>query len=287
MTQHTQPLVTVDERGCIFSVVGAAESMPAVFLASIRKALAMELLWFGGGVKNFKPEHTAKMMPWILEGLKGFGGVAFSGGTAYFDAETGSIKSDIVTAIPAVLAQNFKCVAIGTFPRVADWALSRQFNHLFTDAYGAVVDNRYHHVAAIQKNASEVLDWDGDLSQRFTVVDALTGWKKALLIINGGAVTRDGEIYPAIARGIPVVVAKGSFREADALVAATEGDWTLTAAEERTKAGDDKDKIAKVDAIVAKCQRILKGKKHLVHPVDYGDGAALRSKLEELGFFKS
>ena len=101
---NAKPLITVDARGCLFSVVGNQESMPATFLASIRKAKAMELLLIGGGVKGFKPEHSAQMKPWILEGLKGFVGVAFSGGTAYYDKETGQLKSDIVTSIPAYLA---------------------------------------------------------------------------------------------------------------------------------------------------------------------------------------
>lgn len=283
MTKTAQPLVTVDARGCLFSVVGNQESMPATFLASIRKAKAMELLLIGGGVKGFKPEHSALMKPWILEGLKGFVGVAFSGGTAYYDKETGALKSDIVTSIPAYLAEANECVAIGTFPRVYEWALSREHGHLFTDNYGAVVDNRYHHVAAVQKSASEVLDWDGDLERRFTVVDALTDWAKAYLIINGGAVTRDGEIYAAISKGIPVIVAEGSFREADALVAALKGDWTLTAAEERAKAGEDTAKIAAVDAIVAKCKGILAGNENLVTVVKYGDSAALTAAAKKHG----
>jgi hypothetical protein len=283
MTKTAQPIVTVDARGCLFSVVGNQESMPATFFASIRKAKAMELLLIGGGVKGFKPEHSAQMKPWILEGLKGFVGVAFSGGTAYYDKETGALKSDIVTSIPAYLAAENECVAIGTFPRVADWAFDRDHGHMYTDAYGAVVDNRYHHVAAVQRNASEVLDWDGDMERRFTVVDALTDWTKAYLIINGGAVTRDAEIYAAIAKGIPVIVAEGSFREADALVAALKGDWTLTAAEERAKAGEDKAKIEKVDAIVARCQGILKGKEGLVNVVKYGDSAALNATAKKLG----
>ncbi len=283
MTKANNPLVSVDPRGCLFSVVGSQESMPATFLASIRKAAAMELLLIGGGVKGFKPEHTALMKPWVSEGLKGFKGVAFSGGTAYFDKETGTLKSDIVTSIPAILAAENECVAIGTFPRVYDWAFDRDHGHLYTDAYGAVVDNRYHHVAAVQKNASDVLDWDGDLERRFTVVDALTDWAKAYLIVNGGAVTRDGEIYAAIAKGIPVIVAEGSFREADALVAALKGDWTLTAAEERAKAGDDAAKIAKVDAIVERCRGILKGNEGLVTVAKYGDAAALTAAAKAHG----
>lgn len=283
MTKSAKPLISVDNRGCLFSVVGNQESMPATFLASIRQAKAMELLVIGGGVKGFKPEHTTLMKPWILEGLKGFQGVAMSGGTAYVDKETGALKSDVVTSIPAILAADNECVAIGTFPRVAVWAFDRDSNHMYTDDYGAVVDNRYHHIAAVQRNASDVLDWDGDMERRFSVIDALTDWSKAYLIINGGAVTRDGEAYAAIAKGIPVIVAEGSFREADALVAALKGDWTLTAAEERAKAGDDAAKIAKVDAIVAKCQGILKGNEGLVHVVKYGDSAGLNAAAKKLG----
>lgn len=287
MNQANQPKKTVNKLGCMFSVVGSQESMPAVFLKSIREAAAKELALIGGGVKGLKPEQTVLMKPWVIEGFKGFRGVALSGATAYFDRESGQLKSEIVTSIPSILAIEYECVAIGTFPRVADWVIDREFQYLYTDIYGAVVDSRYHHIAAVQRNASEVLNWDGDLKKRFEVVDAMADWKKAYVIINGGAVTRDGEIYAAIERRIPVVVAKGSLREADALVAALSGDWSLTAAEERSKAGDDKDALAKVDAIVARCQSILKGNESLVHVVDYGDGAALNAKLKELGFLQS
>lgn len=292
MTQNTTPTlylpkVSVDARGCIFSVVGNQESMPAHFLTSIRQAKTRELMIFGGGVKGFKPEDVAKMIPWVLEGCKDFQGVAFSGGTAYFDKATGALKAEVVTSIPAVLAASYECVAIGTFPRVENWAFDRTHHYMYTDAYGAVVDDRYHHIAAIQKNASEVLDWDGDMERRFTVVDALSDWRQVYFIINGGAVTRDGEAYAAIKRGMNVIVAKGSAREADALVAAVEsGDWTKTAAEERAKAGTDTAKLAKVDAIVAACQTILKGNEGLVNIVNYGDGAGLNSTLKKLGFFQ-
>lgn len=284
--QSYLPRVTVDNRGCIFSVVGNQESLPAKFIASIRQAKAMELVIFGGGVKGFKEADRAAMEPWVTGGFGSkFGGVAMSGGTAYFDKETGKLKTDIVTSIPVILAANSDCVAIGTFPRVADWALDREHHFLYTDAYGAVVDDRYHHIAAVQANASDVLDWDGDMDRRWTVIDALTDWKRVYVIINGGGVTRDAEAYASLEHGVPVIVAKGSGREADALVAAVEkGDFSLTCAEERAKAGTDTTKVAKVDAAVERCKQILKGREHLVHVIPYGDPAAFNAKLVELGF---
>lgn len=292
MSQETPslylPKVSVDDRGCIFSVVGSQESMPAHFVASIRRARAMELVIFGGGVKGFAAEDVAKMVPWVVGGFEGFGGVAMSGGTAYFDKATGRLLVNAVTSIPPVLAHHNECVAIGTFPRVEHWAMNREHHFLHTDKYGAVLDDRYHHIAAVQQNASDVLGWQGDMEKRFSVVDALTDWRKVYVIVNGGAVTRDDEAYAALSRSMNVIVARGSKREADALVAAVEkDDWTLTAAEERAKAGTDAAKIKDVDAIVARCQSILAGKKDLVKIVDYGDAPGLNSTLKSLGFLQS
>ena len=276
------PKVTVDPRGCIFSVVGANESIPLRFLSSFRASQQPRVAVFGGGVKNFTEEAIAKMAPWVLAGFKGFRGVALSGGTAYFDSTTGKLKSEIVTAIPAILSAENECIAIGTFPRVEELALDREKHFVLTDTYGAVVDDRYHHIASIQKNAAETLDWDGDLAQRFSVLDMLKDWKRVYVIINGGPVTRD-EAYMALEHGIDVVVAKNSFREADALVAAVErDDFSDTAKEQRTKAKDDAVKLAAVDAIVERCKSILKDRKHLVHVVEYGDQEALRAKMVEL-----
>ncbi len=279
---NNNPLVTVDNRGCLFNVVGATESIPARLISTFRASHEAKLVLFGGGVKGFTQEHIDQMLPWVRAGFKGFRGVALSGGTAYFDKESGTLKSAIVTAIPAVLAAQYECIAIGTFPRVEDFAFDRSLHYLYTDTYGAVVDDRYHHIISIQKSASETLGWDGDLKQRFAIFDMLKDWQSVYVIINGGAVTRD-EAYMAIERGIPVVVARGSGREADALVAAVENDsFSLTAKEERTKAGSDTVKLAAVDEIVEKCKATLKDRKHLVHVVDYGDGPGLLAKMVEL-----
>lgn len=281
----TQPIILVDDRGCIFSVVGAHENMPPRFISSIRAAEVMQIVTIGGGVKGIGADQVAKMLPWVRAGFKGFRGVLLSGGTAYFDKTTGALKADVVTSIPAVLAAEERLIAIGTFPRVENFAIDRQYHYLYTDGWGAIVDPRYHHVAAIQQSASDVLGWDGDLKQRFAVLDMLEDWRQAYLIINGGAVTRD-EAYMALKRDMPVIVARGSGREADALIlAAEEGDFSLTAKEDRDKAGTDTDKIKKVDAIVDECRAILEGRESLVHPVDFGDGDALYAALNELGFF--
>ncbi len=284
---NQSPLLTVDPRGCIFSVVGSSENIPDRVIDTFRAAGAMEAVIVGGGVKGFAKEDVEAMLPWVLGGFKNFRGVAVSGGTAYFERESGKFKSEIVTAIPAALAAAYKCIAFGTFPRVEEFAVDREFHFLFTDTYGAVVDDRYHHICAIQKNASDVMGWDGDLAQRFEILKLLEDWTTVYLIINGGAVTRD-EAYLALESNIPVVVARGSGREADALVAAVENDdFSLTAKEQREKAGDDAAKMAIVDGIVEKCKATLAGRKHLVHVVDYGDADALNAVLKSLGFFSS
>ncbi len=284
MTTHI-PLKKVDDRGCIFSVIGTSESIPQHVINTLRQAAVMECAVIGGGVKGLSQADAKKMMPWVKAGFRDFTGVVVSGGTAYVDPETGELLSDVVTAVPAVLAAQSPCIGLGFFPRVEEFAFDRTLHYLFTDKYGSVVDDRYHHICAIQQNASDVLDWDGDLKQRFTLIDSLQDWSVVYLIINGGAVTRD-EAYMAIEHNIPVVVARGSGREADALVAAVEsGDFTLTAAEQRAKAGSDATKVAAVDGIVEKCKSTLKGREHLVHVVDYGDGEALRAVLKELGLF--
>jgi len=277
-----RPLATVDTRGCRFSVVGHDEDLPKLLLSSIGESTQERVLFIGGGVKGLSPEAAAAMMPWMSAGLKGFAGVALSGGTAYFDKESGRLKSEIVTAIPAVLAAENHCIAIGTFPRVADFAFNRDLHYLYTDEYGTVVDDRYHHVVSIQRNASDVLGWDGDLEQRFKLFHLLENWTCVYIILNGGDVTRD-EAYMALELGVPVVVARGSGREADALIAAVENDdFSLTAKEQRVRAGTDADKLALVDGIVEKCKAILKDRKQLVRVVEYGDVDSLRAAMVEL-----
>lgn len=284
MTIHI-PLKTVDNRGCRFSVASTAESVPQHVINTLRQAASMECAIFGGGVAGLSAAEAAKMIPWLKAGFRGFTGVAISGGTTSIDPETGELLSGFVTAAPSVLAAESECIAVGFFGRVDEWAFDRTLHYLHTDEYGNVVDDRYHHICAIQESASKVLGWDGDLPQRFTLLDSLEDWTLVYVIINGGGVTRT-EAYMALEHNIPVVVARGSGREADALVAAVEkGDFTLTAAEQRKKAGDDTGKIAAVDAIVEKCKSTLKGREHLVHVVDFGDDEALRAVLEEIGFF--
>ena len=304
MSTATSPLLTVDPRGCIFSIVGTDESVPQKLFASLRAAKEQELLIIGGGVKFFAPEDVARMVPWVLNGFRGFGGVALSGGTAYFDKATGKLKSEIITALPSELAAIYECIAIGTFPRVEDFAFDREHHFLYTDTYGAVVDDRYHHIASIQKNASDVMGWDGDLLKRFEMIDALSKWLKAYLLINGGDVTRV-EGYMALERDMHVIAGYGSKRETDALVAAKSGDWSLTAKEMRDNAqakvdkakaeGKDEETVGKLeakvitanaeaDAAVAYCQSVLAGREELVHVVGYGDDTALYDTAKRIGF---
>ncbi len=215
------PKKIVDTRGCLFTVVSTAEEMPKHFLGTIRHAHTQEVAIFGGGMKNFTPDMVAKLVPWVEGGFtEKFAGVAMSGGTANWDVSTGELQSDVVTAIPPVLAAHSPCIAIGTFPRVYNFALDRQHNHLLTGST-TVVDNRYHHTVCVQESASVPLSWSGDLTQRFAVLDLLSDWKKVFVMINGGGVSRD-EAYMALAAGIPIILGKGTKRETDALIAAFE-----------------------------------------------------------------
>ena len=47
---NNNPLVTVDNRGCLFNVVGATESIPARLISTFRASHEAKLVLFGGGM---------------------------------------------------------------------------------------------------------------------------------------------------------------------------------------------------------------------------------------------
>jgi hypothetical protein len=117
-------------------------------------------------------------------------------------------------------------------------ALERKHGGLVVgDTVSTRIDYRQDAAAVMQKSASQLMDWDGDVPVYFDFMADLkeAGFQTAVITINGGDITRD-EIYGALSRGIPVIAVEGSLRETDAFIKAfRDGDWSDTCAEKRTK----------------------------------------------------
>lgn len=283
------PKIVADARGSRLITIRQGEIAPMDFLGlATTPGVAREVVRFGGGCKGFTPELVSRLHPMHIEALTGFCGVAFSGGTANADAD-GNLKDDMVTNIPARLAEAFPCIAIHTTPRTAVLAQDYKTGRVVADGYGGRLDNRAHANMVVEKDPYSVVGWDGDL---VTYLDMMKTWQDAgfrtmIEVINGGDVTRD-EIYGGLARGIPVLVLKGSLREADAFIAAVDkGDWTLTAKEMRDKLVSKNADTKPVDEIIAKCQAILSvADTKLISVENYGDAAGLRSSYVKRGFLQ-
>jgi hypothetical protein len=138
----------------------------------------------------------------------------------------------------------------------------------------------------MQKSASQLMDWDGDVPVYFDFMADLkeNGFQTAVITLNGGDITRD-EIYGALSRGIPVIAVEGSLRETDAFIKAfRDGDWSDTCAEKRAKLVKANKDTKPCDDIVAGCQSILAGvDKSLVSIVQLTDPDSLLKVMAARG----
>lgn len=290
MTKH------IDPRGCFLVVVNAGEALPAAFKLFATSAEQKAIIRVAGGCKGFTPEASAAMMPFFLGGfadkdaagkiIRQYKGVVFSGGTANAD-DDGNLANDMVTNVPAVLADAYGVVAMSTTPRTADLALEKKHGGLVVgDTVNTRLDYRQTAAAIIQVNASQQMDWDGDVPVYFDFMGDLkdAGYSTAVITLNGGDITRD-EIYGALKRGIPVIAVEGSLRETDAFIKAfRDGDWTDTASEKRAKLVKANKDTKVCDDIVADCQAVLAGiDKSLVSIVKLTDPASLLAVMAQRG----
>lgn len=195
----------------LFCVMGSAESTPTSLAAMASQAKSPRAFRLAGGCSGMTPEQRAAVVPYFVEALRGFDGVAISGGTMSPDGQP------MVTNVPsALVSAGNPCVAIGTLPRTHDMSLPKS-GSVSVSKYGDTIDLGQHGVAVVQLNASEVLDWDGDLPFYLSFMTGLRNdaqYTVATIVFNGGGVTKK-EMIGAIENGIPLIVVRGSGRAAD------------------------------------------------------------------------
>ncbi len=290
-------VIEADKGNCQLHVISKGQVLPIEFTSLVsHPGVAPEIVRIAGGCKGLSADIQANMINYFLEafripGGREFRGTAFSGGTANA-TEDGGIKSDMVTNVPAHLAQAYPCIALSTTPRTGVMHMDRRSGGVIVDAYGGRLDYRQHAAAVVQADPANVLDWDGDLELYLTLMEGYKqiGKNVAIIVLNGGKVTRD-EIYKALSRGIPVIVVEGSLREADAFVKAfNTGDFSATAAEEKAalvkKGKLDAAAIdAAIGAIHEECRQTLESvDRSLVSIVPVNNSEALRNALVARGF---
>lgn len=303
MTTNSTPRIAGDARGCLFSVVSDGQTAPMAFLSMVLKAKAREVFRIAGGCKGLPPEfqgdnllkffeERCKLVDAAGQTTREYKGTAFSGGTANADKETGELKNDMVTNVPAHLCRVYECVAISTTPRTAEMALDPRAGGVVVDGYGGRVDHRQHAAMVFQADPSKVLDWDGDLNLYLGLMEGWqsAGFATAIIVMNGGDVTRR-EIFQALQRRIPVVLIEGSGRECDGFIKAfRDGDTSVMGAETRknlaAKGEAKAAALATHNAEIEQCIADLPNlDKSLVDIVPLNDAQAFRDALVARGFF--
>ncbi len=180
------------------------------------------LISFGGGNAGLTDELKADMPAYFSGAFRGFDGTALSGGTGHFDQER-NVSSFEITQVPALLASENRCIAIGSSPLTKVPGLGHHFGNVKTDDYGGELDPRHHaNVVVAMHPSDKALGWDGDLPQRMPAIEELldSDYLTGGFMFNGGDVTT-GEIYTFLrmtAQGGLLVVAEGSGREADKFI---------------------------------------------------------------------
>lgn len=276
------------DRGAQFFVKSGSDPSPTAFLAIFANAKQKAVASFCGGCKRLNDATRAQMFITIASALtradgSKFAGCVMSGGTEARPSELGP-RTDAITQVPSYIAglEGFDVVAVAHIPKTGVLSLAPQTGRVVLDNYWTGIDLGHHGVLLVQPDVNTGGGWDADVPEYRTWLTGLrdmAGFAVAQVAINGGDITRD-EIYDGLLAGIPTIILKGSGREADAAVAAMErGDWSLTAAELRSKKGDTVADAA-VEAAKAKLGNIDRS---LIYICDLADVDALRAGFEKFG----
>jgi hypothetical protein len=230
------------------------EALPTQLSALVAKeGLDPTVISFGGGNDGLPEELKAGMPAYFSTAFKGFSGTAISGGTGKFD-EARVLKSFEITQVPALLASENHCAAVGSTPLTGVPYLGQNHGNVMTDDWGGQIDPRHHANLVVANHPSDAaLGWNGDLKRRVAWLEELADndYKVAGFIFNGGNVTTE-EIYHFLKmtqKGAFLIVAEGSGREADKFVSG----WKSGTFEETDAKGKPVDA-----AVVALRQQIRK-----------------------------
>lgn len=189
------------------------------------------IIRIAGGCKGFTPDMQQDLIRLAIEGSvssdsqRSFRGVACSGLTKEFNADGSLVPA--ITIVPFIMGRMTECIVDGSVPQTAQARQDVTRNGaLIVSKYGTEINEHGHAGSVIQKSADQFHGWDGDVRLYIDAFQACQrhGFKTALVVINGGDVTKD-EALLALSKNIPVVLVEGSQRAADELVqAAKSGD---------------------------------------------------------------
>lgn len=250
-----------------------------------RKAPSDSIMRIAGGCKGFSPEMVDQLFEFMakgsvsLDGQRTFKGSVGSGGTKDFNDD--GTEKVMITQVPYYMARLFPCVAWGSTPQTfrARLDVDRE-GSVIISKYGSHLDERGHMNVVTQNSASSFQGWDGDVRWYISALESCQkhSYKTAIIAVNGGDVTKD-EALLALSKGIPVILAEGSQRAADELVAAFKSGNLAAAFEEQYAAAfkrglldPDKDKVPSEEQL-----------KSLIKVAQLDNPRSLSLALDELG----
>ncbi len=203
-------------------VMNATDGLPAAFALMGTRARKKVALRFLGGCKGMGPDDKRAMLSFFSKALRGFEGLAWSGGTR--QVANGEVDP-MVTDVPGLIAsENPGCVALGTCPRTSMLSLQED-SRLVLDEYGTVPNPDMLGILIVQNGPDGKAEWDLDVPTYFTMMEhwrTYAGFEALGTIAwNGGPITKD-EIMHSARRGWPTVLVEGTGRAADEVIAQIE-----------------------------------------------------------------
>lgn len=161
------------------------------------------------------PQDKIAMLQYFADGLVGFRGCIWSGGTRCVDSD-GKLDP-MVTDVPGVIKElNPECVALGSAPRTDVMRLVDDSRLTFGG--GNHPNPNMSAILVVQNGADRTLDWNGDLDDVFALMTNLkecAAFSEAGVISwNGGGVTKE-EILRSAQKGWPTILVRGSGRGTD------------------------------------------------------------------------
>jgi hypothetical protein len=201
-------------------ITGQNDPLPNAVAAFTHQSPVRIGLRLAGGCAGMSTREKEGMLNFFGAGLYQFTGLISSGATRMVDRR--GHLDPMITDVPALLAAQSPrgVVAISTAPRTGQLGLVDDSRLVLSDDGSLLPNPGVHMLIIVQSNAGTPLDWDGDLDMYFDLFGNLVlygGWTFGLVVYNGGGVTRSEALH-AMHLGWPVLLIRGSGRQADALI---------------------------------------------------------------------
>ncbi|MCX6714514.1 MAG: hypothetical protein NTX72_01740 [Candidatus Uhrbacteria bacterium] len=190
----------------------------ALKLTTARNRVVVRLT---GGCGYMSAEDARDFLSLFAEAFSGFAGAMLFGGTRMIEKQDASNIVPGITEIPSHIREVCpNMVSLGVVPRTSDIKITEHglvVSESDVDTYRTIIHPNQDMCLLVQVSPDQPAIWDAEFEECLQIIKDLrefADFKSLLIVYNGGGVT-EREILATAKRGWPVLLIRGSGRNAD------------------------------------------------------------------------